>query len=279
MGTSYVLFILQFCFLSCKPQVTPWIKIIPVFDILLENLGPCNIQIVHDEHNNHIDWFNLNQPARIKLYPGKNYENSSPVDIFQSRAQLDCKLIIFLCHHLLEPRHIKISGECKLIYWQYMAERGSIFHTAEGPKHSPFDGNAVMALVSTLNKINPGDFGLRTRSKAGIVFISPDNKYSVCTWYPLRWDDSKLKVVRERSNGMLWGTKTFQRNVSVYEIIRNIARPVLPWCYYEAHKIDLGKELRNPFDSEESNNMNLDYILPIVFVAAKENFTRSVMYW
>lgn len=265
---------------NCKILGT---DILPVFEIVLENLIPYNIQILHDGTPSNIDWFNVNVPIKIvNTYTfSRDTIHHLSIDVFKSRANSHYKLAIFISTPFLEVGETNVNRNLNLDDWIYTVNSGLFHYTdilSEFADHNYVRNiqcnDVVMTFVTVQNSkknLRHVFFAVHQHYKISVVFISIDGQVEICAWSASSWSDGY--IVSSLNNKFICNVEPeikWKRKVS--DIYQNIATLSPGWCYRGENSLEIKKDVdtdKNPFNPMDSKS-RLGNILKMVFVSANE---------
>ncbi|OXA42676.1 hypothetical protein Fcan01_22421 [Folsomia candida] len=237
--------------------------VIPAFNILLDNLISCDVQILHDGSYNSVDWFNVNLPVKI------------------------LNMVKFNPH--LKVEEVRVSPTLNLHHWITSATYGQFkYHEL-----SDYDGSMVphnvrcddivMTFVTTpiMRKwLGSVYFWTNVRHRISVIFISFENQVELCAWSAHLWDDD-ISVSYLDTNLICHKTayRLSKREGSAsIENIKNIATLSPGWCYEGQGKPDLKQwncnAQQNPFNITQTQTRS-ETVMQIISCSVNETITFS----
>ncbi|OXA42070.1 hypothetical protein Fcan01_23189 [Folsomia candida] len=250
-----------------------------VFNILLEGLVICDIQIFHDVQRRNIDWFNVKLP--VKIVQDFNYipydTRAYQINIFKSRAATNCKFVILISAHSLEIGRVYL-GE-KLDKW---IDTAASYHLFNPEDYWLTVGNneTVMTIVTMKSNVESHGrvyFWSGKYFKISLLFILRENQVQFCTSFREELNRNILTVIQNQKHPCDAGSVGNLRSRSVFDISQYFAILSPPWCYARGFNTDksylkfdiYGQKDKNPFDAR-IYNPQLQNILGIIFNIANE---------
>lgn len=91
-------------------------NMLPLIDILFDNIGTCDMQILHDGLHSNIDWSNANLPFKIikmSQFSPADYEHQR-IRETKSRAASHCKVALILSAPYVDPDGISLKTDLNL---------------------------------------------------------------------------------------------------------------------------------------------------------------------
>ncbi|OXA39892.1 hypothetical protein Fcan01_25292 [Folsomia candida] len=171
---------------------------LPVFEIMMEKLGSCNIAILHYGHrwyDSSLDWFNIYQT--VKVMEASEATNSriekTSFNIFKSRFSADCNLAIFLSFDHLQNDRSRKSADFAVHNWARMLSSWYIVYDRKGWQYPLAWEKAIITIVTTQTNqdalrgiyFNANELGIRWND-VGVLFVMRENKFKVCYWHRIQ---------------------------------------------------------------------------------------------
>ncbi|OXA36528.1 hypothetical protein Fcan01_28707 [Folsomia candida] len=158
--------------------------ILPVFEVLLNKLVICDVQIIHDVPNWGIDWGNIYLPVKIVTAMKRSYR----INIFKTRAATSCKFAILISAHSLELGGFYGLGK-KLDDWINTATHWHIFYYERKWQENLRCLDSVMSIVTIKPKADGQVriyFWTGKYFKISFLLTAVDNRLKFCAWFRKR---------------------------------------------------------------------------------------------
>ncbi|OXA40840.1 hypothetical protein Fcan01_24174 [Folsomia candida] len=260
----------------------------PVFEILLNNVVACDVQIIHDVRNKSIDWEKINLP--VKIVTDFELDVKQPVrpyriNIFKTRVVTSCKFAILFSNHSLEMGGFYGFGK-KLDTWIYAATFWHVFYYEGWWQADLRCKDSIMTIV-TIKPKSDGPLRIHFWTgkyfKVSLLFSAVDNQLKFCVWFKNglhRQIPSVYQGERHRCDAegpvIIRGRSIVDITLD-FELLKS-----LTWCYHRQFttyttylKFDIYEQKgKNPFDAR-IHKSHLQNILGVIFNAANETLAQT----
>lgn len=225
--------IILFCFIKCQSSNGS----LSVFRTLLNKLGTCDVQVLHDGPDEKVDWFNINVPAKI-IYMSRFYwirEESLQIDIFKSRVLSHCKFAIFISKYGISENVIETQLE--LGDWIEQMSTGHLFY-ADNHERIHVRGNRVVITFVTTetnrHRIARVYFFAKSYFRITVLFVANENEFQMCAWSTIKWE--KMMSNYSSLNENLICLEKKSDTITFFNDIQIISTVPPSWCQLNLEK-------------------------------------------
>ncbi|OXA49246.1 hypothetical protein Fcan01_15353 [Folsomia candida] len=248
---------------------------LPAFHILLNRLGSCDIQVLHDGPIQKIDWFNINLPVKIVYSPDATWirDKSLKIDIFKVRVLSSCKFVIFVSN-------LGISEQVKptqLDLDEWIEKSGTEHLFYKDHERISVSGTVITFVTTEANKHRLARiyFTPNFYFKITIGLFSYKNSFNICVWSPKDWTET-IPNYSSLNENLICHPKKLD-TASVFDTVGNVVLIPPSWCYLETRKlkksdlkIGISKGTKKISLLDDGGKSHAEEILINIFQAANE---------